>query len=521
MKTFLAIVLVAAAGPSIAQEPVTTIKSKSELVLVPVVVERDGQPVTGLKPTDFLLLHQGEPTSIAVFEEISGAEAPTARATDPQVVTNFGVGTEQSDTFIVLLDFLNSTWQSGAYMREYFRDMMKVFADSKTRVTVLLLTPKGLVQAQSFTTDPTELYKAVDTWSKKKELPQTEEMQTVPPEYNFASAYAVSNMNGTIDIFDRLAYSPKFHPQIALDRAAMTTRALEQISEAFGGIPGRKKLAWVSTGFPHVQDIVGDRVSPLLEFEVRDLIVRAWHALSTKNIVVYPIDSNGGPTVPGFQPPPNTMSMLEVAARTGGSACVDTLKDCMGKALHADKHYYLLGFYLKGEQKPGWHKVKVELTGPSAHLHARTGFVVADDKPKDKELEKRSEREIVTAAMASPLDYTGIPLTMHWVDATGKDKSRQLQIEIASPAGTIQANAGNLDLDFLAFVRPVGKTDGQGYPVSLRTAITPLQQEALMKRGFGYRKQIPISAGTFQLKVFLRDNTTGNIGTVSSVITLK
>jgi len=279
----------------------------------------------------------------------------------------------------------------------------------------------------------------------------------------------------------------------------------------------------VSTGFPSVQDLVTAPGAGVLhtEFAIQDQMIRAWHALSTNNIVVYPIDSNGGPTNPAFTNElPNTMSMLEVAARTGGRTCVDMLKDCMKKTLNVDKHYYLLGFYLRGDQKPGWHKLKVELTGPKAQLHARTGFAVEDDKPKPKEV----QNEIVMAALASPLDYTGVPLTLHWSEIPPKDNSRQIQVEIASPPGGVVADGstGTLALDFLAFVRPVGKVDGNSYPASLLAKLAPAQQASLAQNGFAYKKQVPIAAaGNYQLRIFLRDNVSGKIGTVSTIVEVK
>ena len=540
--------LIVVASSTFAQEPTAVFKSRTELVLVPTVVTRDGQPVTGLKPTDFILLHQGVREDIGVFEEINATVPPLPQPPLPaNAATNFGRGETSSDTFIVLLDFLNGRWDNAARIRAYTRDFAKLFADTHTRVAVLLLTAKGLVQIHSFTSDPGDLLSAVDAWAKKGPRPDSTpdqgqahqfgntsnqprnplDSRAGPLQSEWTSTFDVSSKTGTLDDLNNLAFSPSYSDQLKLDRAAMTTQALEQLSAAFGGIPGRKRLVWVSTGFPTVNDIDVSAEHASYAFDIQDKIVRAWQALSTNNIVVYPVDSSGGAVNPLFDRAgvPNTASMLEVAERTGGRTCVDLLNNCMARTLAADRHYYLLGFYLHGDQKPGWHKLKLELNGQKAQIHARTGFVIGDEKTsrKSKDKEQSIERDIVMTALASPLDYTGVPLTVQWKEVSPKDKARFIELQLASPPGGVVTEnpGGRMDLNYLAFIRPIGKTEGQSYPATLAAALSPAQQNRLMQSGFFYRKQIPITPGNYELRVFLRDNVSGKIGTVSTTVSLK
>ncbi len=509
------ILLVFLAAISFAQEPAITFQSKTELVLVPVVVTRDNRPITGLTVENFIVRHQGRPESISVFEEITAIDGSGPQPSlPPQTTSNFGQGDIHNDTFIVLLDFLNADWENADHMRACIREFAKLFADAKTHASVLLLSTQGIVQAHSFTSDPAVLLKAVDAWTNKRSDPA----RTILAEAksSWASAYSGTSMDGTIAAFEKNALFSELED---LDRAEVTAQALVQVCAAFGGIPGRKRLIWVSTGFPSVQDIF-DAERASLAFKIHDKMDRAWQALSAHNIVVYPIDSSGGAVNPQFGLPSNTSSLLEVAKITGGRVCVDRLNNCMKRALTSDNHYYLLGFYLHGNPKPGWHKLKVELKGQKAKVRSRVGFLVGDDRPKPKEI----DRDIVLTALAAPLDYTSIPLTLHWEDAPPpKDNSRQIQLTILSPPHgvLVDQNSATLDLDFLAFVRPIGQIVGQGYPVSLLRKLTPDQQQILMKNGFGYRTRIPITVGKYELKIFLRDNLTEKIGTVSTSLDLK
>ncbi|MCU1286441.1 MAG: hypothetical protein JWO13_2791 [Acidobacteriales bacterium] len=64
----------------------------------------------------------------------------------------------------------------------------------------------------------------------------------------------------------------------------------------------------------------------------------------------------------------------------------------------------------------------------------------------------------------------------------------------------------------------VGKTEGQSFPATLATNLTPVQQANLAKNGFSYRKEVPLAPGKYEAKIFLRDNISGKTGTVSTVV---
>jgi hypothetical protein len=355
-----------------------------------------------------------------------------------------------------------------------------------------------------------------------------------------------------------------------LDRATMAADAVEQIAHAFGGIPGRKKLIWFSTGFlvgeTRLRNTALDAVSTdiFADFKINDRRTRAWKALSDANIAVYPIDSNGGQN-PSWNErfdmerggdrlnkaaPPRSVplgsdlpSLMDVANRTGGQMCTDLPNACI-KRIQADAvHYYILGFYLHGDQKPGWHKLKVNVEQPDTSARTREGFVVGDadrfksstspktasSKDSKKDAERQTvkaalDKEIVITALASPLDYTSIPLQLRWSRLPSTEKAPKSQIEfvLTSPPGVITVDPvdSGMNLDYLAFVRPVGKVEGESFPSSLVATLSQTQQRSFAVSGFLYRKQLTLAPGRYEVRVFLRDNLSQKIGTVSTVIDL-
>jgi VWFA-related protein len=545
-----------------AQDPDTIFKSKAELVLVPAVVTKDKEPVRGLTQKDFVLLHDGKPETIAVFEEIDATPARIEAVRLPaHTVQNYAPANAHQDVVILLLDFLNGSWSSSALIRTYIADMAKSLAEAHTPVTVLLLTRNGLVQVHSFTSAPENLAKAIDRWSSNAPLDREQGVEAMP---RWSSAIAAMDTADTTVALQRFAIHSELLNAANLDKASMASDAVEQIAEAFRGIPGRKKLIWVSTGFL-VGAVRNDRLSKssdfVVDFRINDKRTRAWKSLSDANIAVYPIDSNSGqnptwndrfdvansgssklPRLTSVDLGSDVSSMMDVAQKTGGQTCTDLPLPCLRRVEADANHYYVLGFYLHSDKKAGWHKLKVNLNQPNMSARAREGFVVGDSgnlrkgeqegkkqsvkeakKEADQQTEKAAvEKEVIITALASPLDYTSLPLRLTWSRLASQSNEGQIELVLNSPPGgiSIDSESPGMNLDYLAFIRPVGKTEGRTIPASLVAKLNPQQQKSFEANGFLYRKQVSLAPGRYEVRVLLRDNIAGKIGTVSTLIDL-
>jgi len=123
-------------------------------------------------------------------------------------------------------------------------------------------------------------------------------------------------------------------------------------------------------------------------------------------------------------------------------------------------------------------------------------------------------------ALASPFDYTSVPLRLSWRKVDVSAGKTQLEFVLKSPPGGISVRPEDsmMNIDCLAFVRPSGKVDGESFPVELAMKLSPSQARNLATTGFVYRKQIPLTPGRYDLRVLVRDNITNKIGTVSTVV---
>ncbi len=529
------------------QEPATpVIKSRAELVLVPTVVTQDGKPVRGLQAKDFILLNNGQTEKVEVFEEIDATPSRVEQVNlPPRTVQNYAPGDSRQDVVILFLDYLNGSWSTRARIRSYLRDMTRQFAEAHTPVSVFVLSQQGLVQLHSFASDLGNLSKAIEQWHSGK---------PGAPEFfaNWASPFSpteTAQTSATLRELDLPLQTMK------LGQATTTADAMQQISEAYRGIPGRKKLIWMSIGFlrtatpayslPDLSRAATELKSQLnatqetarLDLRVEDLTVRAWKSLSDANITVYPIDSNGvvnpswedhfSPQNAGtdkFEPPTrvevrtDTQSLLQVAEQTGGRACTSLPTECVRMILNDGIHYYVLGFYLHGENRPGWHKLRVSVNQSNVDVRTRDGFAVGVG-PSATPVADKGE---ILSALLAPLDYTSVPLQLSWSVLSKQGNETQIDLALVSPPGgiAVDPDESRINVEYLAFIRPFGKAEGLSFPVTLTTRLSPVALKIFEEGGFRFRKQVTLAPGRYEVRVLLRDNVAKKMGTVSTLIDL-
>jgi VWFA-related protein len=144
-------------------EPATILKSRSELVVVPVVVtDKTGNHISGLKKEDFIVQENGVEQNVAFFDEVTTTTQRLTR-TKPHDNTFSNILPEQPTTHrvtIIILDLLNTKFQDQKRMRG---DLIKFLSDlDATEPTALyVLTQKGLKVIHDFSTDPKVLIEAV------------------------------------------------------------------------------------------------------------------------------------------------------------------------------------------------------------------------------------------------------------------------------------------------------------------------------------------------------------------------
>jgi VWFA-related protein len=341
-----------------------------------------------------------------------------------------------------------------------------------------------------------------------------------------------------------------------------TLTAMTQIAHAFEAVPGRKTMIWASGGFPFMID--DPQAFARMGTDMVNQYEETWRALLSAGIAVYTVDVTGlsGPstlttasgrtisfdasnrgaamtptnrtsaskpmTIPYNKDQQRQMTLRAFAEATGGLPCVNTndIEKCFAKAVEDSRAYYLLGYYLPSDdQKPGWRKLKVKVNAEGAHARAREGFYVAaavEDSPQLR------QRQLVDA-LRSPVEFTGVRMNVHEVPvgsetkpaAPGKTR-HEFTVRMPPKSVTVNEQNGN-EVDLTVVAVAFGGNDknaGQGENhVAGKLKAETVQK--IRRSGMAVEVGMELAPGKYDLRFAVRDNLSGEIGTVECPLEVK
>jgi VWFA-related protein len=518
------VVLVACIGFSIAviaqQQQVPSFKSTAQLVLVPAYVTRARQPVRGLSSEDFTLLNDGKQERISVFEEI--AEGASAARASHQLAANSATNTASFEmrptATILLLDFLDMTALGWERVHSRLADVARVFVERDEPVIVLVLSWNGLVQLLPVGSNPADFVQAAEEWrsSKNRQVPvnvrRVLHPKTPAQMAGMLDLYGVTPDHAPADVID--SRTQRFNTDV------MVLAAVGQIAEAYKGLPGRKKLIWVSSDIPGYIKRGENRTS--LNDSLSPRHVLALKALTDSNIAIYPVVANQLVASGGFDSCGSAISPdFYFIYQTGGSVCDDAPQVCVGRAVLDARDYYILGFYLHGHTPPGWHKLKVRVKDRKLDVRARQGFFITTEPSKNSVFE--SEAGFIAAAMTAPLDYTSIPLRMEWRTSHASGQPSDLELFVTAPLNVLSANGDPPQVSLSAVIGVTPTADGQngslgGTKAFSSSEVVVKERNRIGSDGLQYVRKFTVRPGEYDVRVLLRDNLSGKTGTVSARI---
>jgi VWFA-related protein len=544
-----------------AERPTPEFTSKSQLVLVPVLVTgKNGAHMGGLRRASFRIVEQGKAREATVFEEVRTV-APDTKSRPTVALegrSNFSLGDAQNwHVTVVLLDMLNTPF---LYQAEGKRRLIEYLSKSLQReepTALFGLRGSGLKQLHPFTTDTAVLIAAL---KKVRE-------QVGQDEINEQSATIVGDMAADLQtsanetaqqvgdfLSEQSAVMSAFQQR---DSIRTTLTAMAQIARAYGAIPGRKTLIWASGGFPFMID--DPQSFAHMGTDMADKYEETWRALAAAQVAVYTVDVTGlsGSTntasgnfdarryAAGIRPgsrmsigsamnnpydkgAEKQATLRAVADATGGTACVNTndLEKCFAHAVDDSRAYYLLGYYLPADdQKPGWRKLKVEVDAPGAHVRARKGFYVSAplaDTPEAREKE-------IANAVRSPVEFTGVRINAReeLVGANSKPAAagksvREFTVGVLGDSLTVDVQNGNaVDLTLLAVAYDAGSKSAAQSELHVAAKLTPDRLEKLRKSALGLKPSLELAPGKYNVRFAVRDNLNGEIGSVEYPLEVK
>ena len=517
-----------AAGMLLAQMPEPIIRTTTRLVQINVIATKNGASVPGLKKEDFQVFDNGKRQEIRQFSEETRAILPSAAA--PLPVGTFTNQLEQRSgtpaaVTAILLDGVNTRFSDQTIARKQVVQFLKQI-QPEDRIAIYTLDSRGLRVLHDYTTDSSDLVAKLAKYQGD-----------IAPDVTGGSAL-IDPLGGWLgsggDSYERAFFLN--------DRILQTLHAIEYIAQNLAPLPGRKNLIWVSSafplqvGFPGFGDgggggggrSGGGRSGPTgmspSSFPRQQQTwtadaAKAIRALNDANLAIYPVDARGlvasaSPRV-SSRVYVNQSTMEELASRTGGRAFTNTndIAGAIRTAVEDSAVTYTLGFYPQNDKfDNSFHNLKVKLVDfPRVDLRYRKGYVDQSTPPQDEGLRRQALRD----AVLSPMDANGIGLrasvhqTSAGFDVTLRVDPKSIQLD---PQG--DRWAGKLDLLFVEKDAHGAQTFGVDDTISME--LKQQNYDRVQKEGLMYHRVLPSNAQTSELRVVVRDTSTGAVGSVTA-----
>jgi len=514
-------------------------EATTQLVIVNVSVkDKNGNPIEGLKASDFAVFEDGKRQEIKVFEyqrveettppppvlktrETESAPAPSpVKPVVASTITPARPGEVKYKDKRLLVLFFDL---AGMPVADQVRAQQAALKFLNTQMTasdmVAVMTySTDLNVVQDFTSDRDLLVKVI------KGITAGEtgmEYGSTGDESEEDTGAAFTQDESEFNIFNT-------------DRKLV---ALESAVKMLGGLPEKKALVYFASGMT--------RTGIDNQAQLRATV----NAAIRSNVAFYTVDARGllagapmGDATHGspggrgmysgssqrtardnFQAQQETLYTL--AADTGGKALLDNNDLTLG-IVQAQKDilsYYILGYYPSNTALDGrYRRIKVELTkGLNARLDYRTGYFAskefkqftASDRERQLQEALMLGDPITDLTIALEVDYFRLARDRYFVPVSVKIPGTD--IELAKRGG-----AESTKLDFIGQVR-----DARGALAgTVRDEITvKLKGETigqLSKRNLQYDTGFTLAPGSYTLKFLARENETGKIGTFETKFTI-
>lgn len=381
-----------------------------------VVLDKDGNPVRGLKKDDFIVQEDGKSQKVLSFDAFNGTTPtfvpPKLPPMPPNTFVDLPREPERGPLYILYYDMVNT---SQVDQMSFRRELLK-FVDSASPGTriALFVNAKGLHMIQGFTTDHELLRDAI----LRKGPPPS-----IPNVFLFGENFGRYDAGGALS-------------------------NLNYMAEYLYGLPERKNLIWLASHFPIpvgptvtgldrtlpsspvVSGSIGGNGGPAtldLSELLEEAIKHTYASLMRSRVALYPVSLtgvNGGDDVVvqgGADSMVDYDQMNAIAASTGGHAYYSNnhSSELIDKAVAHGGSYYTLSYAPQNTKFDGSERrIHVALSAKDKKytLTYRTVYyAVSDDDVQNAHKKETTQQRFIAAKQADTLYATvehGAPM-MH------------------------------------------------------------------------------------------------------------
>jgi len=509
------------------------LRAQTNLVLVDVrVYDKSGQPVTDLKQSDFRVTEDGVQQTISDFslENVEKLAQATGGNEQARVIDLAKlppeVNAEQvlQDHRLLVFFFDVSSMQADELMRA-----LKASSDFVTN----RMTPADLVAVvtyssslrvtQDFTNNRDSLRKAL------RAILVGDQSSTVATTGTIGEAGG-TDANGmeivTQDVSD--AFTPD-ETEFNIFNTDEKLAAIESLATMLRNVPGRKSVIHFSSGITRTGQ------------ENQATLRAATDAANQADVSLYTMDARGLTALPpggdaSTATPSGTAiysgsamnsqvsslqgsreTLATLATDTGGRTFYD-LNDftpAFAEVQKENSSYYLIGYSPTNTHSDGrFRHIRVEVNRPGLKIQARPGYFA----PKNFRQFTRQDKELqLQQVMDLDVPFVDLPFVVDTAYFRRPDKKFTVVLAAKIPGSQVAflKKSGKQETEF-DFAWKI--TDAQNHTVgglrdTLPVKVTNDTYEEIIGSNLFYEGEITLPAGKYNMKVVVRENETGKIGT--------
>lgn len=536
------------AEPQVPARPQATFKTGVDLVMVDVVVrDKTGAIVRGLGPADFEIFEDGKLQTLSSFdfEEVTTtAPKPLDPASSILDEGRVALSTAAKPTVSA-----QPAANAAAVVPEPPKDPVTKEDLAGRRLVILLFDTSSM--------QPEDVQRSIDSAEKYVQTQMTESdlvaVATVSTTLNVLTDFTpdrvkVRNVLAGLSAVSGLATTEAVASTMSTDEAAAAAtdetsadstefdlfnndvrlRALKTLAERLQDIEQKKAIVYFSAG---MQKSGSDN-----QVELRLAVNAAVRA----NVSIYPVDTRGlQAVIPGgaasqgsrggrgafsgssmrqqmSQLSQSQETLTTLAADTGGTAFTDTndFGAAFTKVQRDISAYYILGYSSTNPALDGrFRRIQVKMKRSDLRAEFRAGYY-AD---RDFAHTNRSDRQFaMQEQLQSQVSATDLPVIVAAHYFRLASDRYFVPLSLAVPGAAIPASKDKVTLDVLGSVR-----DERGFPVGqIRDTVTIPSASAatLASKQVQYQSGVTLPPGRFTMKVVVRENASGLIGSFETPI---
>ncbi|MEW6363409.1 MAG: VWA domain-containing protein [Acidobacteriota bacterium] len=556
MSVLILVAALALAFPVLGQQRE---EAGASIVEVPVFVQDEkGRPVPDLKQEDFKVYEDGNEQAVTLFLPVDLGRRVEENLPAQLVRRNF-------------IFFFDATFNSALGLMKA-KDASLRFVDSQMdpqdRAAVFAFsTLKGVFMIANFTSDKTLLRSAIESLGFDRRFDTSADSAgffnqvLLQPEVEPGMFLEPGkDLHAEIDVKSRIvewvrdmnAFTQRIDEEFYRNTVAAYLDGLRTFARGLEFFSGRKYLIYFSGGFDtkvlgardirettdEAEDFASGNFEKLvlsgsaekreIPRELSDAMELAVRSFAASDCRVYPIDATGLESDPnmtlidqGVRDPKamgrRQASLFSLAEETGGKLYrnINDLNRPLASIVDETRSFYLLGYNVPARaagEAGRYHRIKVDIRRPDVKFTYRPGY--HDPRPF-REFTAEERRLQVAEVISNNQTMNSIRLQAQVVAFPEKDGRSPVAVIVQVPIDQFSLAQGNPPLEIFAFaLGPEGNHEAYAHGFcNVRMADTEMRSR---NRGIRYSDiLVPASGRSYEIRIMVRNNDSGEIGTTS------